>query len=329
MLIVSLHVSAEFVPGTGAYCFYSMLRGLASIAIPYFCVVSGYFLAVRMGEIGWWRSALRKRVESLLIPFFIWNIIAWLFYAVFNYIAATKGISFGDAYVHGITFGKAVAWLGLDPFGYPLQGHYWYVRMLFTFVLVSPLFVVCRRSIIPSAILLASLVIFNRFADQSSRWFFFFEWTFPFRCLFFLSVGILLSNGQFQAFASRLSSRWVGWLSLAIGAILIAFASCGIELSHELRLVAAITLLFGVWNRWKVIGLPGVWLSCAFPVYTLHWFITRIIQIVLKACHQYDNTRSSFPVYIVSLLSAWIISLLLSYAMRKYLPKPSKFLFGR
>jgi len=325
-LIVALHVHADFVPGSGAYFFYTVLRGLAAIAVPYFCLVSGYFLAVHMGEKGWWGSALRKRVHSLLIPFFFWNVAAWLFYFAFHHLAALKGISFGDGYVQGITPGRVAAWLGFDPFDYPMHGHYWYVRMLWVFVLVSPAFVICRRSLLPVCGLLIALLVFNRIQVPDAPWSFFWEWTFPIRCLFFLAVGVYLSNHQVTPLHT---SRRTGLIALLFGIAMLVLLGCGVALPPEAGLLMTLCLLLGVWDLWPVMGLPSLLLSCAFPIFTIHWFVTRLVQIILKALHQYDNTRSSFPIYFASLLAAWLVSTFLALALRRFLPRLSRLIFGR
>jgi len=326
-LIVALHVHAEFARGSAASFFYVGIRTLASIAVPYFCLISGFFLAAHMGEPGWWGDAVRKRVKSLLVPFFFWNVMAWLFYAVLHYVAALKGVSFGDGFVNGITLPKVASYLGFNMFDYPMHGHYWYVRMLFMFVLIAPLFTICRRRKVGAviiALLLALLVGFNRVLGQGpERWLFFWEWTFPIRCLVFIAIGIWLS-------ANRLTlPRWIGRVALIVGCALLTLKGLGINLGPELSLLTTLLLMLGVWENWYVWHWPTIILSCAFPVFTLHWFVTRGTQIVLKVAGQYDNTRSSFPVYIVSLIAAWVVSFFIAYLMRRCMPRLSAVVFGR
>lgn len=333
-LIVSLHVFADFTVGSLPYFCYWVLRGLDSIAVPYYCVVSGFFLAVHMGEEKWWFNAVRKRFSSLVFPFFFWNVTAWAFYAVLHFIAASRGIPFSADCVEGVTFGRVCSWLGFSFFDYPMHGHYWYVRMLFLFVLVSPLFALCRRCVWHLFILLALLMVFNRFQVQNTPWTFFLEWTFPIRCLFFISIGIFLSQYdkddlRFGNAIRILSSRSFGILALAVGGILLLLRGGGMVLPPEIDLLKTLCLLLGVWDLWPQLGVSSIVHSCAFPIFTLHWFITRIVQIVLKVIHHYDDTRSSFTVYVLSLLVAWVGSFLLAISMRRFSPRFSKLVFGR
>lgn len=324
-LIIVLHVFAQFPSGSAASFVYVFGRGLASIAVPYFCLVSGYFLAAHMGEEGWWGTAIRKRMKSLVIPFLFWNMLAWLFYAILYFVASSRGISFGEGFVKGITCAKIASYLGFNLLDYPMHGHYWYVRMLFLFVLISPIFVVCRsrlRGVGVVAFLLTLLVAFNRLKGTGDCSFFW-EWTFPLRCLLFLSVGIWLRTNPLCL------PKWVGRVALLLGSVLLIVLSLGIRLGPELDLLMTIALLIGIWENWHVLGISSLVNSCAFPIFTLHWFVTRGVQIVLKVAGHYDDTRASFNVYLASLLAAWLVSFLWAYSLRRFLPKFSKFTFGR
>ena len=55
----------EFFHGTGIFAF----------AVPYFFLASGYFIATKTSD--WWLQCLRKRVISLLMPYLLWNFVAW------------------------------------------------------------------------------------------------------------------------------------------------------------------------------------------------------------------------------------------------------------
>ena len=60
------------------------------IAVPFFFVASGYFLGVRAWSgCGWGGNAMRKRIKTLLIPYFFWC-VCW---CMFTYL--TDGILHG------------------------------------------------------------------------------------------------------------------------------------------------------------------------------------------------------------------------------------------
>ena len=57
--------------------------GLCRIAIPWFFFSAGYFLAGHMNEDEWWFAEVKKRIRSLMVPFWIWDIICFVFYLSF------------------------------------------------------------------------------------------------------------------------------------------------------------------------------------------------------------------------------------------------------
>lgn len=77
MLVVVIHFHLDPIKGTTIWYVNTILvRAIASIAVPFFFLASGYFLAAHCGEQGWWGRALKRRVVSLLIPYLFWN-CAW------------------------------------------------------------------------------------------------------------------------------------------------------------------------------------------------------------------------------------------------------------
>lgn len=326
-LIVALHVGASFPQNSVEIFAYRFMRGLACIAVPYFCVASGFFLAGHFGEPGWWNAAVAKRVKSLVVPFFFWNAMAWLFYVVLSWTASKAGFEFCLAYVRGLTAGKMAAFMGLDVFDYPLQGHYWYVRMLFLFVLISPLFVFCRRRVagaVAIAGLLATLVAFD-LCKADTRWSFFWEWTFPVRCLLFLSAGIWLRHHPIA-----IRKTW-GAIALALGGALLVAHGLAVEWFPEQFLLTTILLLVGCWAVFSALGctLPPWATCCSFPIFTLHWFVTRLVQIFWRVVGKVEESETVFACYAASLLSAMAISFAAALLMRKCWPRFSVLVFGR
>ena len=74
-------------------------RGIGKIAVPFFFVAAGFFLAGHVGEDGWWKAAVMKRMRTLIVPLLLWNFIM---YAVTNAMAVGANLSHGRALLTNI-----------------------------------------------------------------------------------------------------------------------------------------------------------------------------------------------------------------------------------
>lgn len=178
---------------------------IVRVAVPFFFIVSGYFLAMRMDEVGWWKKALMKRALTLLLPFFIFNCL----YVCVRMIA--------HLFLHvddgGISKNLLGA-LGLVPWLPSALGPSWFLKSLYFCVVISP--VLCmfqRRLVFVSLILLyIGLAPFPNGGGMLRR---FFCWTISLEGLFYFYVGILLS--QTNVTLSQRCSRMLTWLSVVVG----------------------------------------------------------------------------------------------------------------
>lgn len=93
----------------------------------FFCL-SGYFLGRHIGELHWWRTAIAKRISTLVVPYVLWNLIYLAIHVVSGKPHATgmKGVD----QLLGIMLGSL-----------PECKPMWYIKTLCLFILVSPLFV--------------------------------------------------------------------------------------------------------------------------------------------------------------------------------------------
>lgn len=112
-------------------------QGLTRVAVPYFFCVSGFLLfrGYPGTEVSsWWCRQVRKRLSSLVIPYFFWGLFSLVYSFLIINLATVKLYAFHwhDAF----WWLRVVGLVGEAPlFGY----HLWYLKTLFVAVLLSPL----------------------------------------------------------------------------------------------------------------------------------------------------------------------------------------------
>ena len=138
ILVVTIHCKCP-----GGYIQELLVDGVATIAVPFFFLCSGYFLAKHLDTWPSWWSALRKRIRTLIVPYFIWS---WLFAILIIAVAFSIDFCLGqhlgttpftDGQGVGLSRILKLAGLWKTPPLYQL----WYIRCLFAFVALSPLIV--------------------------------------------------------------------------------------------------------------------------------------------------------------------------------------------
>lgn len=72
VLVVSIHLMRIVPFESGAWWFFALgSETISRMAVPFFFVCSGFFLAAHYGEKGWYSTALIKRFRTIVIPYFI------------------------------------------------------------------------------------------------------------------------------------------------------------------------------------------------------------------------------------------------------------------
>ena len=147
--------------------------GLCRVAVPFFFVASGFFLAGRFGEEGWYAKVVNKRIKTLVVPFVIWAVIGVVFDWSLRIAVQTvlRGAEFGrDPFENGI-FPALVYVLGFDLTRINI-GPIWYLRMLFLLVLASPLIYwgIRRVGIVLPVILFCIYGVYDTTIHMSDFW---------------------------------------------------------------------------------------------------------------------------------------------------------------
>ncbi len=99
-------------------------------AVPWFFLASGYWMATRFEGGGWscWRRETAKRVRSLLVPYFLWNLLWFPVLFAANLLGSRL---FGWPRIIDGSAACIVRCLGLDPFAWPALVPTWFLRSLF------------------------------------------------------------------------------------------------------------------------------------------------------------------------------------------------------
>lgn len=303
--------------------------GLCRIAVPWFFVASGFFLAGRFGEPSWYSNAVKKRIRTLLVPFVIWAMIGLLFHWLMWYGIQKAGYVCGvqNPMANGILPGLVGA-LGFDPSRMNI-GPIWYLRMLFLLVLVSPL--ICWSTLrlrwaVPF-VLWIGYGAYDSVVHFSDFW----EYVISLRGIAYFSVGVALRFGTFSGllgFALRMSPLTVILASVSLLVNMVA-RYYGVILFENLSDFLMVPLLiYLAWRSLAPVRLPAWCTMNAFALYVMHgiFLLSSIALIGAIGLRPYMDTSITIAVLRMSL--AILLSTLLAQTIKELVPAAANLLFG-
>lgn len=261
-------------------------RILASVSVPFFFIISGYFLARRMDECGWWKSAVRKRVSTLLIPYVIWLSVGFF---LMNCIGCVISTVFDKPMLSSLPLSTVpiLDQLGLNLSRFPHYcGRLWYIRTLFLFVCIGPCFkmLVRKLGLIMIVLLLCAYMFYVCLAtNEEIASLMIFRFCGPglsVSGMLFFSCGIYLWYHHFS-FGGSLR-RW-----LIIVAMLCTFIIsclmflCDNEIIRACAFVASKPfLLYLMWVITPIDLIPDWLAKLSFPIYLIHGFVLVVFSYV-------------------------------------------------
>ncbi|GHV47618.1 hypothetical protein FACS1894181_01430 [Bacteroidia bacterium] len=109
---------------------------LASISLNVLFFISGYlFFSNLRGGISWYSLKIKSRCKSLVVPYLIWN-IWWILITAF---IGSRGHDLMPVKQWGLIDYLNAFWM-LSENGMPLAGYTWFLRDLFIFAILSPIY---------------------------------------------------------------------------------------------------------------------------------------------------------------------------------------------
>jgi surface polysaccharide O-acyltransferase-like enzyme len=140
ILVLFIH-SYNLNSGSNYSCFVYFIEFigsyfLASFAVPFFFVISGFFIFFQKSfTLNNFRVLLKKRFNSLVVPYFFWTLFWTLIFFV-----SSKMFPFFN--------GNEVLSFSFKTFWNPINYQFWFIRDLIILVVVSPLlYYLCEKSI--------------------------------------------------------------------------------------------------------------------------------------------------------------------------------------
>lgn len=308
-------------------------RVLPTFAVPLFFAVSGYlfFLGMERFGMGDYLGKLRRRALTLLVPYVVWNVLAFGLYAARDW-AAGAPLQFPPD--PGLLWGcRILSAGGLNDFGQllaavtaPVQEPLWFVRDLMVVVVLAPLFWFVLRYLRAVGLVLLAVVFYARL------------WPNPcgvsFTAFWFFGLGAWFSISGRDVVRS-LRPLTLPALVLGVGAlaVLVCFPNAFPELravAQPLYVLCAMTVavrLAGFLSR-KI--RPSAFRSQAsFFVYAAHTILLLPLTTWLAAHTVGRSVSWQITAYLAGPVLAALGCLVIFWLLQRYLPRLSAPLTGQ
>lgn len=231
-------------------------QGVARVAVPLFFLVSGYLFF--LGQWSWSKYAgkLKRRVNTLLIPFLFWNLATWAIYTIGRNIPQTKMYFGGGLWppAESVSFlGYIGALFGISA-RYPIDYQFWFIRDLIALVVLAPAiyFLLRGKWALPFLIFLFGLWFAAAWPDL---------WPSLLHSIFlpeqleatlFFSLGAFLSQPGKDAACLDKFGPW-------ISAVFFGFLILHSTFQDSLPYLHKFVIIFGVPSLWWLTGLALGW----------------------------------------------------------------------
>lgn len=346
-LVVLIHIEIDPSFGTALWWVREMFahQGVTKVAVPFFFLASGFFLSQYVAELsgGGYFCIVRKRFRSLMVPFMIWNALYILFMMVLKFLSGKFGFVAHIPFPACETVIDCINAIGLNPISLPGHPHLWFIRCLFLFVVLAPIFWCGVKRLKRGwawgcLFVVVGLIVYgiDQFCSSSVRAGL--DYNFSIAGVFYFCFGLYLRSGEPENLFLRWVSSFRVALALSIVGVICFLAVAvndrfGLECS-ALRFCCQwfgiAFLMTGVFGLVPERNVCGKWAGYSFPIYVLHKFVLILLAGVSGLLGWRDRlTHESVLGYfgrmvIVVVLVCWLMQI-----GRRCVPRLLSVLFGR
>lgn len=248
---------------------------------------------------------MKSRFHSLLIPYILWNVIAYVFFVYLKHKPTLEDGMFAK-----------IDFMFLHPADFPL----WYVRDLMVFVCFTPVIYYLCKSL--HGIVMLPITIAYLGLPELSLGFL------SYGSFFFFTFGsyFCLSNFSFSTVAPWIR-KTIYTVAICLGIIMvITYGNRNEHLCTSFLLVGVLAIILLLYNNG--LNVCNALVSSSFFVYASHRIgVTGIAKSLFTWIP--DEGCSQFVSYIIAPILTYTICTLLYVTLKKYAPRVSLLLNGR
>ena len=326
--VVAIHIGWDDGSVLGRFITASIKDGFATIAVPFFFTVSGFFLSAHFNEERWYGREVRKRIKSLVIPYFLWISIAialmWPL-TIYANLQAHRQLS--------ANLPPLIEAYGLNIFCVPgMVGSLWYVRCLIVIVLLSPIikFTIHKFGCLWLGFLFIALIVhsalirINGGSGDNMMLRLFNGGPLSIRGLFYFSVGCYISIKKIHNVNKYMA------ISCGLIGIVLLSIHCYEDLNGFRSGVpyVALAIPFFIYSVFKFMPskrLPDFLRGCSFPIYLMHGLVLGLFNLLIS------QLSFNIPIVVHSvilLVLGVVVPIIICNFLRCYVPQVSKVVFG-
>lgn len=273
---------------------YSILKILPKCTVPCFYIISGFFYFYNVTDFNFhsYKQKLKKRITSLMIPYILWNLIAYMVLACKEFITGTTIIEGG--LLHFDVFVSSF-WL-YNGSTTPINAPLWFLRDLIIIVILftPPIYKAIRHFPI---LFLSALVLLYVFRDS-----YVLSNIYPFLpnlALLYFSIGAYICLNR-ECFLKRIHVTSY-WLSIMLFIYMIGVVLCIVPntFQEQYKLITAnilgVILIMSL--AYKAQALPiydwSIKLNgTCFFLFALHILLVNSTEALLSRLFPYINSIS-------------------------------------
>lgn len=299
-------------------------QGIGRLAVPIFFFISGYlfFYKIACLDMKTYQHKLTRRIKSLLIPYFIWNLIILVIYILLFQCYGIELKKFVE-HLDLNTIIKAFVGFKQATGAFPIVYQMWFIRDLISVIIISPIifFLIKRLKILYIGFVgilwilgLEIPLICDYCLSMSS--------------IFYFSFGAYFSIFGYQVMRNIYRLKFIGY---SYPILLFLDLSTKSIVIHNIAILCGMILVFLIGGYLLESGKirPNPFLSSSsFFVFAIHdpLLLSGIRKIIVMVLPNY-----SFLIvvgYFVTIALTVVISLCIYYIMKKHMPKTMALLTG-